>query len=424
MTNINRRLWDNLASLYGVQVLNYVVPLFTLPYLTRMLGPTPWGVLAFADAYANYLSLVVEYGFGLSATREIAHFRDDRLARARQLAGVLGAQVILAAIATVFTLLLSHTVPLFAAYRPLLPYALLLAVTRSLVPLWYFQGLERMRLVALLTIAANSIAAVAILAFVHSPKDNWMPLAFRAIASLLSMCAAFGIAYRETPVMLPTWSQSWLALKHGGSLFVFKSAASLYTTANVLLLGLIAAPAVVAWFAGAEKIAKAAVAGIAPITQTFYPRIAHLMANDRAQATKTGRLSVWLTVGAGTAAGLALFVGAPVLVHALLGRGFESSIPVLRLLSLLPPLIAGSNVLGIQWMLPLRMDRDFNTIILSAGALNIILALLLTPHFHQTGMAVSVVLAEMVITGSMVVLLRRRKLDPWSAMPELEEAAA
>jgi PST family polysaccharide transporter len=421
---MNRKLWENLASLYGVQILNYTVPLITLPYLTRVLGVGPWGILAFSDAYANYLSLVIEYGFGLSATREIAQFRDDRMARSRQLSGVLGAQIILAAIAAVFTLLLSRTAPSLAAYRPLLPYALLLAVSRSLVPFWYFQGLERMRLVALLNITANGIAAAAILMFVHAPKDNWMPLGFRAAASLLSMGAALAIAYRDLPVVMPAWRHSWLVLRQGGSLFLFRSAVSFYTTANVLLLGLIAAPAVVAWFAGAEKIAKAAVGAIGPITQTFYPRIAHLMANDKTQATRTGRLSVWLTVGAGTTAGIVLFAGAPWLVRLLLGKGFENNIPVLRLFSFLPPLIAGSNVLGIQWMLPLRLDKEFNLIILSAGALNLALALLLTPRYQQMGMAVSVVLAEILVTGSMVLLLRRRKLDPWSAVPEMEEAVA
>jgi PST family polysaccharide transporter len=110
----------------------------------------------------------------------------------------------------------------------------------------------------------------------------------------------------------------------------------------------------------------------------------------------------------------------------LLGKGFDNSVPVLRLLSLLAPLVAGSIVLGIQWMLPLRLDKEFNVIMLSAGALNLALALLLAPRYQQMGMAVSVVLAEILVTGSMVVLLRRRKLDPWADMPEVEvrEAAA
>ena len=85
---MNRKLWENLASLYGVHAFNYLIPLFTLPYLARVLGPEQWGALAFADAYARFVSLAIEYGFGLSATREIARIRDDPRERSRHLIGV------------------------------------------------------------------------------------------------------------------------------------------------------------------------------------------------------------------------------------------------------------------------------------------------------------------------------------------------
>ena len=94
---MNRRLWENLASLYGVHAFNYLIPLFTLPYLARVLGPEQWGALAFADAYARFVTLAIEYGFGLSATREIARIRHDPQARGRQLSGVFGAQLLLGA---------------------------------------------------------------------------------------------------------------------------------------------------------------------------------------------------------------------------------------------------------------------------------------------------------------------------------------
>ena len=66
---MNKKLWENLISLYGLQVLNNLVPIVTLPFLARTLGSAHWGALAFAEAVANYASLIVEYGFGLSATR-------------------------------------------------------------------------------------------------------------------------------------------------------------------------------------------------------------------------------------------------------------------------------------------------------------------------------------------------------------------
>ena len=114
----------------------------------------------------------------------------------------------------------------------------------------------------------------------------------------------------------------------------------------------------------------------------------------------------------------------PLLVKLLLGPGFDQSVPVLRLMAVLPPFIAASNLLGIQWMLPLRMDHEFNGIILAAGALNLVLAFVLARPFQQTGMALSMIAAEAFVTAAMLAVLRYRRLDPWSALPEQSEAAA
>ena len=308
---MNRRLWENLLSLYGVHMMNYVVPLITLPYVARVLGPAEWGALAFAEAYANYVALAVEYGFGLSATRQIARLRDDSEARSYQLSGVLGAQLLLSMAAILITLLLLQLVPLFSNIGTLLLCALWWAMSRAVAPMWYFQGLERMRLVASLSISANVIAAAGIFVAVRSPGDGWKALALRAVMTMIATAIALCIAYRDTPFLRPSLRRAVEALREGGSLFLFRSASSLYTTANVIILGVLAPYGSVAWFAGAEKIAKAAVSGILPIMQAFYPRLSHLLATDRRRATDTVRVSARLTMGVGLAAGGVLFVCAP-----------------------------------------------------------------------------------------------------------------
>jgi PST family polysaccharide transporter len=178
---------------------------------------------------------------------------------------------------------------------------------------------------------------------------------------------------------------------------------------------------IVAWFAGAEKIARSAVQGTGPITQVFFPRISRLMLTDRPGAARAARMSVMLMLGVGISAGVCMFFGAPWLVRLLLGPGFEGAVPVLRILALLPPLIALSNAFGVQWMLALGLDAELNRIILAAAALDIVLALVLGNRFQHIGVGASVALAEVFVTGATVYVLRRRKLDPWRALPEPEE---
>jgi PST family polysaccharide transporter len=414
---MNRRLWENLASLYGVHAFNYLIPLVTLPYLARVLGPEQWGALAFADAYARFVSLAIEYGFGLSATREIARIRHDAEARGRQLAGVFAAQLLLGAAALLVTVILARYMPIFASHRWLLPGAFFLAMGQGAAPMWYFQGIERVRLMGALWIFGRIAGALALLLFVHSPGDGPLALFIQGIAPFLCVIGGLVVAYRDTPFYWPSIGSGWAALHSGGALFLFRAGVTLYSSLNVLLLGLFAPALIVAWFAGAEKLARAAVAAWGPINLVFYPRINHLMTTDRKGAAQATRWSAWLMMAAGTGMGLLLFAFAPLLVRLALGPGFEPAGRVLRVMAVLPAMIALSNVLGAQWMLALRLDKELNYIILGAGLVNLAGALTLGRWYQPMGMAISLVIAEMFVVVGAFLFLRSRGLEPWGGSP-------
>src|SRR5690554_7448672 len=67
-----KRLLGNFLSLSGLQVFTYILPLITLPYLVRVLGVEKYGLVMFAQSFIMFFNILVDYGFNLSATREIA----------------------------------------------------------------------------------------------------------------------------------------------------------------------------------------------------------------------------------------------------------------------------------------------------------------------------------------------------------------
>lgn len=398
---MKNKLWENSISLYGVQAVTYVVPLTLLPYLARLLGRVEWGELAFAEALANTVALVLEYGFGFSAARTAAQCRDDPERRSRLLGSVLGAQLIMSGLAATATVAAIGILKSPAQSR-LLPFALLTAIFRALNPIWYFQALERIRTVAAVYMVSNFLLIAAVLCLVRSADQGWRVLAFKALFLMVSCSVTLWLAYRDIPVRWPLPSEIWDTLKDGWSLFLFRGSALLYTTANVLLLGLVASPSVVAWFAGAEKISRAAAGALMPLVQAFYPRINYQIQTDLRTAQRTALAAARITTGAGVGIGLALWIGAPLLIRLVLGPGFERSIPALRVMSLVPPLMAITVVFGVQWMLPLKMDRQFTAIIFMAGVLNVLVAPMLARSFGEVGMASSVVMAEAAAAGGII----------------------
>jgi polysaccharide transporter, PST family len=268
---LGERVTANVASLYGAYIVNYAVPLVTIPYLVRVLGPAAWGLVAMAQGFGNYLNLVVEYGFNLSATREVARHQNDPERIADLVAGVMSAKLVLVLGGVALALALQFAVPALQARPAVLWSGVVAGIALGLNPLWYFQGCERMRVVAALEIVTKSVAAGGVFFLVRSPADAWRVLGLQAGASLLSTGCGLVLAYREVTLRRPSAALTFSALRTGWSMFLFRSSAMLYTTGNSFLLGLFAPPVAVGYFAGAEKISKAVMGLLNPLNQAFYP---------------------------------------------------------------------------------------------------------------------------------------------------------
>jgi len=409
-----RRWWEecalnNVFSLYGAYLVNYAVPLFTIPYLVRELGASAWGLVAMAQGLGNYMNLVVEYGFGLSATRELARHQDSPERVSELLAGVTGAKLILAVAAIGVALLVQNTVPALESQRAVLWAGVIAGIALGLSPMWYFTGCERMHVIAAIEIVSKIAAAAGVFIFIHGPADAWRVPGLQAAASLFSTGLALALAYRETRGFRITPQAVLKALRQGWTMFLFRSSGMLYTSGNSFLLGLFAPPQIVGYFAGAEKIAKAFMGLLNPFNQALYPRLNRLLKTSPQQAVRLFRTNAVVVGAGGLLLGACVFFGAPLLVRILLGRALEPAVPVLRWLAILPPLIGMNTVLSTQWMAPLNLDATLNWIITGAGVLNVCLAFLLAPRYQQMGMAWAVICAELFIAFACGLVLYRHQ---------------
>jgi polysaccharide transporter, PST family len=404
----------NAIALYGIQGAAFILPLVTLPYLARVLGPGAWGGVMFAQAFSIWLSIVVGYGFAFSGTRAVAREREDRGRVAEIVASVQGAKAILFVLATVVALVAWRVVPFFDESPAFLLWAWLAAVLHGLSPLWFYQGVERLKGAAALDVLAKAVGTLGIFVWVRSPEDAWRVLALRAAAELISTGLLTAWMYRSVaPVRLRVGPALGM-LRDGWALFVFTSAASVYTSANAFLLGLMASPREVGFFGAGERIVRAASMLLGPISQALYPRVSHLVATDPARAREMIRRSLLPFAGLGAVMGAALFLLAPLLTQIVFGPDYAPVTAVIRVLALIPVLLGLGTVLGIQWALSMGLDRIYTRFVLLAGALNVGLAILLVPHHGAVGMAVAAVLAELSVEAGLVWLVFRRGGETWS----------
>ena len=199
------------------------------------------------------VTILIEFGFNLSATRSIARHRDEPVERGRVIMGVLSAQAILAVIGIGAALIASRFIPLLRDRPALLAAGLIYAVAQGFMPFWYFQGMERIRLAALIEISGKTAALGALFVFVRSPHDAWRAIAIQAVSPAVFVCIGLSLACARS-TCLPQLALIPAVLEEGWHMFVFRASESIYGVANAFLLGVYRPPVIVGYFGAAEKI--------------------------------------------------------------------------------------------------------------------------------------------------------------------------
>jgi PST family polysaccharide transporter len=411
----HRKLLTNIVSLFSIQGLNYLAPLITLPYLVRVLGPTNFGLLAFSQAFIQYFITFTDYGFNLSATREIALHQSDRQRVSEIFSSVIAAKCVLFLLSLLIfavALVLSTTL---GAHWPLYVTSFIAVLGNLILPVWLFQGFEKMRLIALASGIAKVLCSAAIFIFVRNESDILWAAGIQASAFVFSGLIGLAFAFFFLPVrfVIPNRKQLQYQMSEGWHVFISTAAISLYTTTNTFLLGLIAGTEAVGFFSGAEKIVRAASGLIAPVTQAIFPHINSLATKSHVDALTFIRKSLAWIAWPCLVGSCALFVLAPQIIFHLLGRQYMSSVTPLRLMAFLPFLIAASNIFGIQTMLTFGMKKQFARILVGSGILNVFLIVCFAAPYGASGAAFSVLVTEIVVTALMGLELRRRGFAIW-----------
>lgn len=393
-----------LTVLFGAHALGLLVPLLTVPWLARQLGPTGWAPVLVAQALGGWAILVLEFGFDLAGTREVAQAESTE-DMARTAAKVQHARLLLTPIVGLGVLGASY---LLRLEWPLIAGTMCYVIARGFSPYWFFQGKQRIRAATTVDTLGKLLPAGAVFLVVQDPGDGWRVVALQAIGAILATAALTWRLYRQHTLPAVSVSDAVSALRGASPMFFARAASGLYLQANTLILSVMAPPAAVAAFGGAERIVRAAINLLIPITQAVFPRLSMLAKSAPEQALRETR---WLLGGLVSVA-ICGAVGAALLavpiVHLLLGPSFGASVPVMRLLVVTVPLVSAGGVLGLYWALPWRHERLFLGAVLLGGVTNIVLASAWVPHWQAMGMAGAAVVAEACVTTFLVIAFLRK----------------
>lgn len=401
------RLVQNISALSLVQAIGYFIPLLTLPYLTRVLGPEEWGHVVWMQVILGYFSVFTDWGFSWSGTRKAATLRNDLAALSESFLAGWTVQWMLCVVAVGILLGLGLYAPFFAPFRGFVFFGSGVIVAGVLFPVWLLSGLERLREIAIMQLLIRACTVPLIFLLVRNPGDGKFVFLTAALTGLIGGAASVFWMWRRLLLCWkwPRWSKVQSEFLESGAIFFSRVWIVLYTSLIPTILGMMVGAQTVGQFILADRIRMAVQSVLAPVSQALFPRMSYLFAHDRVAAMRLLQRSSMVIVLVSSVASLAMFILAKQIISLAAGPGFQDSVTLLRWLSPLLVITAMSNIFGVQIMLPNLMTQAFTRILTGAGFLSLSLVWWLIAKFGVEGAAINAFIVECFVTGSMALYI-------------------
>ncbi|MFZ5948088.1 MAG: flippase [Stygiobacter sp.] len=412
MSNYKNILIENIISLSAIQILNYLIPFFTLPYLVRILGPEKYGLINFATAFTGYFTILTDYGFNLSATQEISINRNDKQKVSEIFSSIITIKMILFTVSTIIFLIVVYSFYQFKENLILFFITFLSVFGTALFPLWFFMGIEKMRYILNINLSVKIVFTILIFILIKTENDYLKLALLNTITQVLIGLIGFVFVLNkyEISYSIPSLNQIRMQLKNGLNIFLSTISINLYSTSNTFILGLFAPLNVVGYFAAADKIRMAIQGIVSSVSQSIFPYVNKLLNESYELFISFNKKLFLIAFLSGTLISIFLFLFAKPIVEFILGIEYQPSIILLKIMAWLPLIIFLSNVLGIQTMLPMKKHKSFAIILFIAAVINLILSFILVPIYYEIGTVISVLITEVYVTFAFYVFVKFNKI--------------
>lgn len=271
----NNRLLQNTVMLYILTFSNYLFNFITIPYQTRVLGPIYYGKLNFAAAFTAYFQVLIDFGFILSGTEEVARNRENKDELCRIFTSITYAKLFLSLISVAVVAPIILLVPqvrentctvilYFAAY-----------CVMALFPDYLYRGMEDMKTITIRSVLIKMFFTVLVFFMVKRPDDYYyiplLSLAGNAAAILITIIhvrKTFDVGFISVK-----GKDILYQIKCSSFFFYSRIASTVYGATNTFIMGMVygTSASVVGLFSSGNKLISTGKQALTPIVDSLYP---------------------------------------------------------------------------------------------------------------------------------------------------------
>ena len=392
-----KTLLGNFSWLAALQVITYLFPMITMPYLARVIGVDGFGKIAFAAAVMVWIQTITDWGFNTTASRDIARARDNKEQLSKIYCNVQYSRLMMMLLSFGLLLILILIIPKFRESSTILIVTFLMVPGHIAFPTWYFQGVERMKYSTILNIVARTLFTLAVFVFIKEKDDYILQPLLNSFGFICSGIIAQLIIFRSWGVRLirPRWCEIKSTISNSFDVFINTIMPNLYNSFSVMLLGFVGGPTSNGLLDAGRKFVAIGHSIVDIITQAFYPFLSRRIEKHK--------VYVLISIIISTGIALVLFLGAPIFIHVFFTHEFYDSIPIMRICALGIVPIALCRAYGTGYMILQGQEKLLRNITIIVSVCGFVLAFPLIYFFDYYGAAVTITFSQ-VLLGFIVTM--------------------
>lgn len=391
-----------------LQVFNTIVPLVTLPYITRILSTSAYGQFSAALNWIGYFQVIVEYGFGLSGARRIAMRKSDKELYEIH-SNIIFSRICLTIPCLIIFGCIIKIMRVDSTQAACMLILFLMVIATVFQQTYFFQGIGKMQNIAIINIISRSVSVILTFIIVKDPSDLYLYCLLYCSNYIVSGLVGCMVVRRNYSIRLRFSGIKRIleTIKEGWYLFVSSAMSKIFGSIGVTILTFVAPYSEVGVYSAIHKVPYVLTLLFAAISQAIYPYNCKAFGiSYKGGVSKVKKIGSPI-YGLFVIAGLILILFRSIIVRIAFGAEYVQGA------SLLIPFVIWvlfsilNNFLGVQILVASGHQKEYSHAFTISILIMVVLMFALGYLFNSMGIAMATMFSEIFLTCLLINNVRK-----------------
>lgn len=401
MKQVNKNFIYNIIY----QIFIYLIPLISVPYVSRVLGVNNVGIYSYTYSIVYYFMLAALLGINNYGSRSIAKCRDDKEKRSYQFCSIYMLQFILCVIMLI--LYISGVFILSGEYKSILLIQTLFLISVFFDINWFFFGIEKFKLTISRNVIIKLLSLLLIFIFVKNGSDLWKYTLIMSGSTLLSQLYLWIYIKKYINFTKVKFKDIIKHLKKCLVLFIPVIAYSIYRVMDKTMIGSIIGTTELGFYENAEKIINIPVSFVTALGTVMLPYMSKNYDDDKDKFNKKLYNSFELCLCFIIPMVFGLLAVGENFSTVFFGEAFYKSGKIIKFLSIGVLFTSIANVIRTNYLIPKEKDNIYVISTILGAVFNLIFNIVLIPKYGAYGACVGTIVAEFTVMFYQLFMVRK-----------------